>query len=550
MSKGLAGIRRSRSALGAGRRVLWPLGAALALSFVFMAQAFALQAGNTCPTSSPPFAGREVKTQDEHTLRYMMVSAYHLAPYDQAYVDNVLTDLARMDVAGIVYSTLGELSDFFARQRKIELDEASYNDMIFAQARDRGADMWLQMRVYANQIRPVGEHEARNLLAEEIIEQPAARQAFRQQLRADLVPYDRHFGDRCRIVMFEEAGIYHSPVGGGTFWSSSQAKLKRSQRHDEMFAERMARIFKLAHDEIETINPACQVGMHLGHSVFLNPPLLRQWIDWLKQQDAAPDFIFYDFYLKAQRDFDAYRRKLSQRRAIIDTELGLPALHLAQLHTMNNFQHGGGKTPSRAEIDAAFALDQELGFDGIGFYTKNARATKVRANDPFDPNVFAQSTVYESSKDRWDYGLLLLAQLGGIDFSRRLDLVLSGRFGNDGYRVLLHNPKSAQWDFIATVDPTRQKNYRGSNVIVLRNIDAAYLEQGRQLKLKFTASGDFRKGYLRDAFVIPSEPASSFRPASEIRREIDGGRAPAGTVARVSRVALDREETVLEMCTY
>ncbi len=349
----------------------------------------------------------------ENRLAFMMISAWHLAPYSESYLDHALRDIAKAGAAGIVYATSGELTEFFAR-KGLSVGETAYNTMIYRMAARRGARLWLQLRVYANRVPDPASGKRRNFTAREILRDRGKRQSFLREARREFSAYNRFFRDACRVILFEEAGIYHSPGGGGRFWSSRARRLrKRTVRADRMFASRMARMTRLLKRMILRVNPSCKVGIHLGHSAFLDLPVLTEWMRWLERKGARPDFIFYDFYLKSQKDFASYERKLSRRADYVKNVLKLPFLHLAQLHTMNAFQHGGGLTPSKAELDAIAALDDRLCVDGMGFYTKNALPTQNRENAPLAPNTRGQGAVLETSKERWDYGLRLLRRFLG-----------------------------------------------------------------------------------------------------------------------------------------
>jgi hypothetical protein len=69
----------------------------------------------------------------------------------------------------------------------------------------------------------------------------------RAAVARDVQLYDRYFHQRCVVIVFEEAGIYHAPEGGGTFWSSSPERLRRpNYRDDNIFGERFEALFREA----------------------------------------------------------------------------------------------------------------------------------------------------------------------------------------------------------------------------------------------------------------------------------------------------------------
>ena len=478
------------------------------------------------PESTGRFAGDPVVTDPRQIQRYMMVSGWHLEPYSEAYLDNVLTDLARHRTAGIVYGTLGAITDYL-RAEQIGGDKSTLNRTIYAKARQFGTEIWLQMRLYDNQL-DIGGAE-RNATAAEIISDPAAAAAFRDALLKDIDLYNHYFQHDCVVIMFEEAGIYHSPEGGGTFWSSSSQRIAEPNPHDDdVFGQRMSALFSTAYRDIKSVNPRCLVGMHLGHSALVDAPVLKHWFEHMEGLGTRPDFIFYDLYLKAQPDFERYSGLLQERAALITQQLGMRALHLAQLHTMNAFQHGLGVTPSRADIDAIVALDEQLSFSGIGFYSKNAVRTSHFDDDPFDPNQVGQATVYESSKDRWDYGLLKLFETSGVDFSHLFDLIV--RPHNLAEQSLwLKNLKTGNWDLIGVVSGNLRRRLV-NKLFVYRVLDAnLYMSERNQIQVRMTGAADSIGG--ADLWVIASEPAKKFRSTADLLAEIDGSGHPGNSQA-------------------
>ncbi len=475
-------------------------------------------------TLSAPFRGEEARFPATGRHTYMMVSAWRLAPYAKPYLFNTLADLGRIRAAGIVYATVGELEHFLRRRKRLnDFDEIAYNRSVFRMARRLETPVWLQLRLYANRVHLPGAAERVNLTAERILKDRPARRAFLRRLMREFSAYDAQFRDSCTVIVFEEAGIYHSVQGGGRFWSSRERRVRRSRRMDALFAARMARVFRLVASRIRRRNPACRVGMHLGHSVFLDRPLLARWIDWLRQKGQAPDFIFYDFYLKAQPDYENYARKLTKRVRFVKEDLRLPLYHLAQLHTMNAFQHGGGRTPSRAEIDAIVTLDERLGVDGIGFYTKNALPTRDFSNRPFAPNRRGQRTLYESARDRWDYGLQKLAEQGGIDYAGHFDLVLRGAGRPGAWRVDVADVATGGWRPLGLF-PSRAPA-EGGGLLAFRLLEAArFLENGRTLRLRFVPLARARTAGLPAVHLLPSRPGDKFLTAVAISRLLSKGK--------------------------
>jgi len=484
------------------------------------------QTGADC-ASAQPYAGEKLATVAKPIARYMMVSAWHLEPYSDFYLDNVLKDLARHRTAGIVYGTLGATTSFL-RQRGAGIDEAQLNQSIYRKAKESGADLWLQLRVYDNLLSVNGAPE-RNVTAEEIMTNPAATGAFREAVTRDVQLYDRYFHQRCFVIVFEEAGIYHAPEGGGTFWSSSPTKLgKPNARDDNVFGERFAALFREAYHAIKKINPSCSVGPHLGHSAVEDQKVLAQWFNRLSADNARPDFVFYDFYFEAQPDLERYTRKLTERIGFITGVLGQKAMHLGQLHTMNAFQHGGGRTPSRTEIDRVVALDEHLGVSGLGFYTKNALPTASFVNEPFAPNSVGQSTLYESSKDRWDYGLLKLFETSGVNFAELFDLVVEPLAATP-ISLSLFDHKTGSWTPVGTARGGLAAGGAPAAVTVFRALDASrFLKDHRRLALRFSGEDQ------ASVWIIPSEPASKFRTTDSLTSEIQRTHTVSGNHAQAT----------------
>lgn len=336
---------------------------------------------DSCELPRGKYSGNDVRTADRHKEIYMMFSAYGLSPYSDIYIDNVLSELGRKKIPSIVYSTMGELTEIYKKKRNI--DETDYNRSLFQIAGTYGAKIWLQIRVYANRIAVPGKDGTTNYTAEQIIDDKEVRDAFTKRLSNEFAVYNNAYGSSCNVIVFEEAGIYHQPQGGGYFWSSEMYKIKKpSDYYDNLFMKRMAKIFIIVNSVIKQKNPVCRVGIHIGHSALLNEPVFEKWVSYLEANNAKPDFIFYDFYLKAQKDADSYKQKIIQRKRFLSERLGFSVYHLAQLHTMNAFQHGGNRTPSKVEIDDIIDIDLKMGVQGIGFYGKNALPTEIFENNP------------------------------------------------------------------------------------------------------------------------------------------------------------------------
>jgi hypothetical protein len=194
---------------------------------------------------------------------------------------------------------------------------------------------------------------------------------------------------------------------------------------------------------------------------------------------------------------------------------------------MNNFQRGLGATPSRDEIDAMVALDLRLGFKGIGFYSKNAVPTSRFDNGPMEPNAVGQATVYESSKDRWDYGLLKVFEAGGADFRNLFDLVVRQQ-GSSRVEISARNIATGAWDLIGVIPASGASGGQPPAVTVFRALDAhRYLDAMRRLTLRFAASPAGRTNEA--VWVVPSQPSRAFISAEAERTEITSADRPGDT---------------------
>ena len=476
---------------------------------------------------APATAGGQRDAAAPGVATYMMFSGYHLEPYSDAYIANGLSELARSSVSGIVYATVGATDEFLER-RSAGMTQRDVNARIFRAANAYGTKLWLQLRLYDN-IVSVNGAPPKNYTAEEILTDAAVRKAFDDGLDTAVRQYSDRFANACRVIVFEEAGIYHAPQGGGTFWSSDPTRAGRPTQHfDELFADRMTRIFAHVFGRIKAIDPSCAIGMHLGHSVFEDEPVLRSAIASLRQERAGPDFVLYDLYLKAQPDFATYESRLRARAALMK-DLGIPMFHLAQLHTMNGFQHGLGRTPSKADIDAMVKLDEQIGVAGIGFYTKNATKTANFDENPFDPNEKAQEPVFVSSRDRWEYGLDKLMTVRGDRTSRDISIVVSKQAERLApQRLWIKDPRSNTWTFVGEVAASPAAADYG----VFRHFPRSMLATGRASVCVMPA-GDMRAAPMKETISILAEnPSQGFEADDAIatsrtgligEETIDGG---------------------------
>lgn len=349
---------------------------------------------------------------------------------------NALSSLGKNGVSGIVYGTLGVAPRIRAKARlSPDFDPNAYNRDLFMLARERKADLWLQLRYYDDWVSAAGSAPA-NLTAPQVLSDPAIERAFMQSAMAAVRVYAEAFPGACVVILGEEETMYHSMEGGGLFWAGKEvwnhsAKLgggqylQRRTVLDELFVANFTGINRLLIGQIKRAHPGCRVGIHIGHAPLYQKIGDRPVYEVILQKlgPLSPDFTFYDLYDKISKTEGDFRSKLTDRVRLLRA-LGQPVYYLAQLHTTNDFGAGGGRTPSAEQIDETFHLAEQLGVEGFGYYTKNAVPTMCMKSNastaegcnaredlaPLDPNVTAQNMVWESSPQRWEYGLSKLTR--------------------------------------------------------------------------------------------------------------------------------------------
>jgi len=314
---------------------------------------------------------------------FMMYDAYKLEPgFSSEYKHAAMQKMAANDTAAIVYVTLGY------DDRLGLVTDALEHAAIY------GTDVWLQIRAYDN----AWGFNSRQL--------PKAKGKLTDTLKPILDVYSKLQED-CKIILFEEAGIYHSPIGGGKFWADGNRhyageRLRASSLWDSVFIYRFNRVFDTIKNVIRTQIPDCEVGWHIGHAATYREYKNKRVIEHL----TVPDFIMYDLYPKVSPTYASFQSKLIDRIPALAAIA--PVYYLNQLHTTNYFAHGGGRTPSFDILHNSMSLARQLGAHDLGWYTKNARATINFSENPFDPNTRAQTTVLDSSPTRYSEGLRIL----------------------------------------------------------------------------------------------------------------------------------------------
>lgn len=322
---------------------------------------------------------------------FFYASAYNLAPYSKEYVDEVFNIAAKTNHAAIIYSNIN-------RPRYPHDSQISYNEILYSKAKEAGASVWLQLRFFDNSLLGDGDITPVPLFWRK-------QELFYSYLDEIIETYSKQNFDSCRIILFEEAGMYHSPQGGADFWAGGNKhyegeKLKPSTLFDRIFEYRFIKAYNLVVSRIRTLTD-CEVGFHIGHSAtYRNIGGVTSIERIIDKVDA--DFIFYDLYPSASPDFDSYSRKLVDRISRM-SKLS-PVYYVNQMHTMNNFGHGLGKTPTSETMTESTRLAYESGASLVGWYGKNAAVTQ-NIEDALDPNTQGQMTVLESSRDRFFYAL-------------------------------------------------------------------------------------------------------------------------------------------------
>jgi hypothetical protein len=366
---------------------------------------------------------------------FMMVSGYGLYPpiddsTDPASValTHALTQLGERHISGIVYGTLG-IAPQIAAKLPSPIDPNDYNKALFRSARKKGANLWLQLRYYDNQVE-LGKGP-RNLTAPSIIGKPDIQAAFVAAAMDTVAVYQDAYPKTCTIILGEEETIYHSERGGGLFWAGENLwneslkkddSLKESKALDKVFADRFAAINQILIARIRQAYPSCRIGVHIGHAALYRTINNRSVYQVILEKMPPLDFTFYDLYEKISKTDADFVTKLEERIKLLK-QLGQTVYYLAQIHTTNNFGHGGGRAPSKEEINMTFCHAKDLGVIGFGYYTKNAVPTRIctvaggecttEDLDPLDPNSTGQEMVYQNSLVRWKYGLSKLSEFLG-----------------------------------------------------------------------------------------------------------------------------------------
>jgi len=328
------------------------------------------------------------------TAGFVMFSAYNLGPYSTYYEDTVMDALVQTEHSGIVYATI--------QAPHITFNETAYNQSLYNKANSYGANLWLQLRLYDNGF----GFNSKNLIQAN----PWARNQLFPVFDAAVTQYASSFssGD-CKIILFEEAGIYHQLWTGGEFWAGGNqyytgVKLSVSTDWDKIFVYRFATLFNQLYARIKTLT-GCDVGFHIGHAALYRGYNGKTVIEHIFDQ-ITTDFVLYDLYPMASPSYASYEQKMTERIPLLAQYTDV--YYLNQMHTMNNFQNGGGRAPSAEIMRDSTDLAFQLGAKDVGWYGKNAQA--AQNSIAFDPNSIAQETVLESSPYRYFYALGLTSR--------------------------------------------------------------------------------------------------------------------------------------------
>ncbi len=466
---------------------------------------------------------------------FMMLSAYNLAPYNNGYLESALPMLAEHDVAGIVYATLGheerryrETSGAWGLE-----NENDYNKGIYTLAAQHRARIWLQLRVYDN------------------TDGLYAKDADSFNIDSVIKNYVLNVGE-CRIILFEEASIYHRPGGGGSFWAGADLAATPAQNilNDQLFADNLASLFSSLKRRILAIDPTCAVGIHIGHAPVYrtigDQSLLANAVSQMALAER-PDFILYDLYSQVVGNQQVFEDRLRSRLVSIDRELRVPVYFMGQLHTTNYFQFGGAKSPTVEGLQAGIRVARESSVSGVGFYTKNTHSTSnsvlfenTNTNEKVEPGLHEpQKTVFESSKDRFDYGLQLIGKQ-----QLRFDLVFTGNgLSRGGYRyrgyhgvpvaagrgklIVSIQHKSGRWDRFGVIDPTlrglRYDYATNKQTYVIRGLRTSEYSSNDRVTVTLQANGD-EQTVLDSILVVSSGDSSQFLSAEDISTNLPDSR--------------------------
>jgi len=322
-----------------------------------------------------------------------MFSAYNLGPYSTYYEDTAMDALVQTDHSGIVYATINAAH--------ISFNEPSYNQSLYNKANNVGANLWLQLRVYDNGF----GFNSLNLIQAN----PWARNQFLPLFDAAVTQYASAFTGDCKIILFEEAGIYHQPWTGGEFWAGGNqnytgAKLSPAELWDRVFVYRFSKLFNQLYARIKTLSN-CDVGFHIGHAALYREYGGKTVMEHIFDQ-ISTDFVMYDLYPMASTSYASFEQKLIDRITLLAQYTDV--YYLNQMHTMNYFQNGGARAPSGKIMRDSTELAYALGAADVGWYGKNALS--AQNGIAFDPNAVGQTTVLESSPHRYFYALGLTSR--------------------------------------------------------------------------------------------------------------------------------------------
>ena len=335
---------------------------------------------------------------------FFYFSGYNLAPYSESYTEQALNVSASTKQPVIIYSNMD-------RQRYPHQQQMDYNQELYRKAADKGAEVWMQLRMFDNgQRTSSADHNALSLMND-----PNSRMLIEEMVDQ----YSAYFPDTCKIILFEEAGIYHSPQGGADFWAGGNRFYEgvtppQNDRFDSVFIYRFTKLYQYV-SQIVRERSNCELGFHIGHTPVYREYKGKRVINHIADNLGSDiDFIAYDLYALGSPSYASYEGKMRDR---IPTLAAIaPVYYINQMHTMNNFGHGGGKTPSAKQLIDSTMLAYELGAAKVGWYGKNARATHLAytESDPTEralqANNEAQTMVLESSPVRFGFALSLTAE--------------------------------------------------------------------------------------------------------------------------------------------
>ncbi|WP_121822409.1 hypothetical protein [Halostella salina] len=432
--------------------------------------------------------------------------------------DNALAFAARNDLAAVL--TVGDLTP------PDLLDDVRAH---FDAAAEFGIDLWLNTGIL-------------RVPAASVVQDDDVRARHLDSLRSVVELYHDRFGDG-RIVLWQEAPVPGRWTENGQ-WTDESVENLLSYGPTVFAAQRAA---------IRSVSTGIDVGIfpHFPYVVdSKQPDAFPELVDAIRERDAAPDFVFTDFYrgwyekdAGAAPATAAVRSLITNARATVDA----PVFFLAQAHTINP-----NHTPSRVAMREDLRTATDANVDGLGWYSRNRYVPTEVGFDPFvpnrgDPDSFADidaTCTFTVARDRYAYAWTATHPTrDGYDLDEKFDLwIHTDGAGFYDHRISLRTADGV-WAFVG--DATgyidgdhgdgRGPRLGGPQVTAFRGLDRERF-LGRALDLRVESRGD---ATLRTVSVLPFAPDAFVTEPRAVALAATGAETPCC----LGRRRLDRRLT-------